>query len=176
LAPLACKTDKIDARVLATLSLRDLVPEIWAARPEHPARARAGPLPAAPRPRSRHAEEPHPRHVGRARPPVPGLWSAWRSSTTSICRSPRWPCSSSARAPITATSPCWSRLRGPPGSTPTPSPQRSATSHGSPRRPSCAASGLCPRVKQSGVVDARGPISKHGPKYLRWALLARFAW
>ena len=29
LAPLACKTDKIDARVLATLSTRDLVPEIW---------------------------------------------------------------------------------------------------------------------------------------------------
>ena len=29
LAPLACKTDKIDARVLATLSARDLVSEIW---------------------------------------------------------------------------------------------------------------------------------------------------
>src|SRR4051812_30267855 len=29
LAPLACKTDKIDARVLALLSHRDLVPEIW---------------------------------------------------------------------------------------------------------------------------------------------------
>jgi transposase len=29
LAPLACKTDKIDARVLATLSARDLVPQIW---------------------------------------------------------------------------------------------------------------------------------------------------
>src|SRR5207245_3510087 len=29
LAPLACKTDKIDARVLAVLSRRDLVPAIW---------------------------------------------------------------------------------------------------------------------------------------------------
>jgi transposase len=29
LAPLACKTDKIDSRVLATLSQRDLVPAIW---------------------------------------------------------------------------------------------------------------------------------------------------
>jgi transposase len=28
-APLACKTDKIDARVLAVLSQRDLVPAIW---------------------------------------------------------------------------------------------------------------------------------------------------
>jgi hypothetical protein len=29
LAPLACKTDRIDARVLARLSCRDLVPAIW---------------------------------------------------------------------------------------------------------------------------------------------------
>jgi transposase len=29
LAPLACKTDKIDAWVLAELARRDLVPEIW---------------------------------------------------------------------------------------------------------------------------------------------------
>ena len=34
----------------------------------------------------------------------------------------------------------------------------------------CGYTGLCPRVRQSGGVDARGPISKHGPKYLRWAL------
>jgi transposase len=34
----------------------------------------------------------------------------------------------------------------------------------------CGYTGLCPRVKQSGASDARGPISKHGPKYLRWAL------
>jgi hypothetical protein len=29
LAPLACKTDRIDAQVLAVLSLRDLLPAIW---------------------------------------------------------------------------------------------------------------------------------------------------
>src|SRR4051794_11544205 len=34
LAPLACKTDKIYARVLATLSARDLVPEIWLPDPQ----------------------------------------------------------------------------------------------------------------------------------------------
>ena len=33
LAPLACKTDKIDSRVLATLSQRDLVPAIWLPTP-----------------------------------------------------------------------------------------------------------------------------------------------
>ena len=31
--------------------------------------------------------------------------------------------------------------------------------------------GLCPRVVQSGDKDRRGPLSKHGPTYLRWALL-----
>jgi transposase len=34
----------------------------------------------------------------------------------------------------------------------------------------CGYTGLCPRVIQSGATDRRGPISKHGPKYLRWAL------
>ena len=31
--------------------------------------------------------------------------------------------------------------------------------------------GLCPRVSQSGEIDRRGPLSKHGPKYLRWGLM-----
>ena len=31
--------------------------------------------------------------------------------------------------------------------------------------------GLCPRVDQSGEKDRRGPLTKHGPTYLRWALL-----
>jgi transposase len=32
-------------------------------------------------------------------------------------------------------------------------------------------SGLCPRVIQSGDKDRRGPITKQGSRYLRWALL-----
>ena len=31
--------------------------------------------------------------------------------------------------------------------------------------------GLCPRVNQSGDKDRRGSLTKHGPTYLRWALL-----
>jgi len=31
--------------------------------------------------------------------------------------------------------------------------------------------GLCPRVYQSGERDLRGPLTKQGPKYLRWALV-----
>jgi transposase len=31
--------------------------------------------------------------------------------------------------------------------------------------------GLFPRVNQSGDKDRRGPLTKHGPTYLRWAML-----
>jgi transposase len=31
--------------------------------------------------------------------------------------------------------------------------------------------GLCRRVYQSGESDRRGPLSKQGPRYLRWALI-----
>jgi transposase len=31
--------------------------------------------------------------------------------------------------------------------------------------------GLCPRVYQSGASDRRGSLSKQGPRYLRWALI-----
>jgi transposase len=41
LAPLACKTDRIDAWVLAELSRRDLVPAIWLPDPLARASARA---------------------------------------------------------------------------------------------------------------------------------------
>lgn len=35
----------------------------------------------------------------------------------------------------------------------------------------CGFSGLCPVVRQSGRRDVRGPLAKTGPKYLRWALI-----
>jgi transposase len=35
----------------------------------------------------------------------------------------------------------------------------------------CGYPGLCPRVYQSGESDRRGPLSKRGPRYLRWALI-----
>jgi transposase len=31
--------------------------------------------------------------------------------------------------------------------------------------------GLCPKVRQSGSMDRRGPRAKTGPRYLRWALM-----
>ena len=72
IAPLAAKTDKIDARVLAELARRDLVPEIWLPRSERPGRARAGPLPTPPRPPPDRAEEPDPRDPDDLRPPGAG--------------------------------------------------------------------------------------------------------
>jgi transposase len=35
----------------------------------------------------------------------------------------------------------------------------------------CGYTGLCPRVYQSGNTDRRGPLTHAGPKYLRWALI-----
>jgi transposase len=73
LAPLACKTDKIDAHVLAVLSHRDLVPAIWLPDPDDPARTRARPLSAALGSPPHHAQEPHPRDADHLRASVPGL-------------------------------------------------------------------------------------------------------
>lgn len=35
----------------------------------------------------------------------------------------------------------------------------------------CGFTGLCPRVFQSGASDRRGALARNGPKYLRWALI-----
>ena len=72
LAPLAAKTDRIDAWVLAELARRDLVPAIRAAGSREPGRAGAGEVPAPPRPPPDGPQEPDPRHPHRVRPPGPG--------------------------------------------------------------------------------------------------------
>ena len=113
LAPLACKTDKIDAKVLAVLSQRDLVPAIWLPDPtirreRELARFRL--------------------HLVRHRTTLKN-----RIHATLTCRSPTSRSSFDARAPTIATSRCWSPRPGSGGSTPIPSPQRSATSNASPR-------------------------------------------
>ena len=72
LAPLACKTDKIDARVLAVLSHRDLVPAIWLPDPRGQAGARAGPLSPAPGQAPLGAQEPYPLDPDQLRAALPG--------------------------------------------------------------------------------------------------------
>jgi hypothetical protein len=66
LAPLACKTYRIDARVLAVLSERELVPEIWL-----PDRAGAGALADASGQAPLDAQAPHPRDADHLRAPCP---------------------------------------------------------------------------------------------------------
>jgi hypothetical protein len=81
LAPLACKTDKIDARVLAGLSLRDLVPAIWLPPPGAAPRAGDLTVRAAPGQAWLDPEEPCSFDADRVRPsgpdgrPVRGRWT-----------------------------------------------------------------------------------------------------
>src|SRR5213076_1717429 len=67
------------------------------------------------------------------------------------------------------------RCKGQPPRTqcsPTRSPPSSATSTAFPTpRKLAGYTGLCPRVYQSGERDLRGPLTKQGPRYLRWALV-----
>jgi hypothetical protein len=58
-APLACKTDKVDARVLAELCRRDLVPELWVPPLRGPRVARAVAPADASGPDARVGDEPH---------------------------------------------------------------------------------------------------------------------
>jgi hypothetical protein len=69
-APLACKTDKIDARVHGCRRATSCPGSGCPIR--RSPRARAGALSAAPGRSPRDAEEPHPRHADRLRPPPPG--------------------------------------------------------------------------------------------------------
>jgi hypothetical protein len=63
IAPLAAKTDRIDARVLAELARLDLVPAIWLPDPRVRAELERARFPAPPlRPPDR-AQEPDPRHA-----------------------------------------------------------------------------------------------------------------
>ena len=110
---MACKTDKVDSRVLAELSFRDLVPAIWLPDPQL----------RRERERSRY---------------VPLLMSAPGVG---------WVVAYTIAAEIGDINRFCSPVK--------------LTGY----------TGLCPRVSQSGDMDRRGPLSKHGPKYLRWGLM-----
>jgi hypothetical protein len=72
LAPLACKTDKIDSRVLATLSQRDLVPAIWLPDPQIREERGAGPLSPPSGQAPLDAQAPHPLEPDQLRQALPG--------------------------------------------------------------------------------------------------------
>jgi transposase len=196
LAPLACKTDKTDSLVLATLSQRDLVPAIWLPDPavrevRELARFRMHLV----HHKSALKNRVHSTLINFGRPcPVTDLFGAegrrllakldvpepWRSNVGAsielidhledqidqINRRLRAGHADHPYVPLLLSVP---GIRWVLAFT-------IAAEIGEIERFSSPAklagyTGLCPRVVQSGERDRRGPLSKHGPTYLRWALL-----
>jgi hypothetical protein len=100
LAPLACKTDKIDAHVLAVLSQRDLVPAIWLSDPTI---RRERELLVAPGSPPQHAHEPHPRDADHVRP--------FRARSRTCSGTPAASCSIACNCPIRGVVPSMSASR-----------------------------------------------------------------
>jgi len=196
LAPLACKTDKIDSLVLAKLSQRDLVPAIWLPDPRvreerELARFRLHLV----KHKSALKNRVHSTLINFGKPcPVTDLFGVegrrllerlqvpepWRgnvaASVVLIGDLERQIAEANCRLKHGhADHPYIPLLMSAPGIgwvlaftiaaeigeiERFPSPEQLA-----------GYTGLCPRVNQSGEKDRRGPLTKHGPRYLRWALL-----
>jgi transposase len=196
LAPLACKTDRIDAWVLAELSRRDLVPAIWLpdfAQRQERERARWRLHLVKHRSMLKHRVHSALMSFGHACPvsdlfgrrgrellacldfPDPwrgdvlaaiGLIDDLDGQITAIERELRQLGAEHRYVSLLETVPgiAWvlgytiAAEIGDIERFPTPAKLAGYT-------------GLCPKVRQSGGMDRRGPLAKNGPKYLRWALL-----
>jgi transposase len=196
LAPLACKTDKIDSMVLAVLSHRDLVPAIWLPDPRvreerELARFRLHLV----KHKSALKNRIHSTLINFGRAcPVTDLFGAegrrllkrlevpepWRSNVTASVE-----LIDNLEGQIAdinrrlkeghADHPYIPLLMSVPGigwvlAFTIASEIGDIERFSSPEKLT-GYTGLCPRVNQSGEKDRRGPLTKHGPTYLRWALL-----
>ena len=196
LAPLACKTDRIDAWVLAELSRRELVPAIWlpdfAVRAE---RERARWRLHLVKHRSALKQRVHSSLMCFGHPcPVSDLFGAagrqllerlefpepWRSDVLAavaliddldrqidaIERDLRRLGADHRYVSLLQTVPGVAWVLGYTIAAEIGDITRFAT-------PTKLAgySGLCPKVRQSGAMDRRGHLAKNGPRYLRWALI-----
>jgi transposase len=196
LAPLACKTDRIDARVLAELGALDLVPEVWLPDP----RVRAERELARFRihlvkHRTMLKNRIHQTLIAHGVPcPVSDLFgvrgqrvldaaelpAVWRASTGASLRLIEQldqqidACERDLRhqnldhpyVPLLVSAPGIGPILG----------YTIASELGDIARFASPAklvgyTGLCPRVYQSGERDRRGRLAKNGPDYLRWALI-----
>jgi transposase len=196
LAPLACKTDKIDARVLAVLSHRDLVPAIWLPDPavraeREQARFRLHLV----KHRSMLKHRIHSTLICFGHPcPVSDLFgvagrrlldrlelpSPWRGTVDAslaliedlerqidqINRDLRAGGADHPYVPLLLSVPGIGWVLAFTIAAEIGEIERFATA-----KKLVGYTGLCPKVNQSGDTDRRGPLSKHGPKYLRWAML-----
>jgi transposase len=196
LAPLACKTDRIDAWVLAELSRRDLVPAIWlppmGVRAE---RERARWRMHLVKHRSMLKHRIHstlmtfgvPARVsdlfgvtGREALARLGLPEPWASDVSACLRlidildGEIDDCERDLRR-LGADHRYVPRLMTVPGIAWVLGYTIAAEIGDIARFPTATKlvgyTGLCPYVHQSGGKDHRGPVTKAGPKYLRWALI-----
>jgi transposase len=195
LAPLACKTDRIDAWVLAELSRRELVPAIWLPDPEvRGARERARFRLHLVRQRSRLKQRTHQTLMTHGRrPDVSDLFGRqgrellerlalpepWRSTVaasvrlidetereiSAIERELRTLGADHPYLPLLMSAPGVAWVLGYTIAAEIGEIERFA----SPTK-LVGYTGLRPRVYQSGDSDRRGHLAKNGPKYLRWAL------
>jgi transposase len=196
LAPLTCKTDRVDSRVLAVLSHRDLVPAIWLPDPRVRAeREQARFRLHLVKHKSMLKHRIHATMMTFGHPcPVSDLFGAegrelldrlqvpqpWRgtidaslylidyleSEIDQVERELRQTGADHPYVPLLLTVPGIGWVLA----------FTIASEIGDITRfPSakklCGYTGLCPMVRQSGEKDRRGPLSKQGPKYLRWAML-----
>jgi transposase len=196
LAPLACKTDRIDAWVLAELARRDLVPAIWLPTPAvraererarwrlHLVRHRVAlknrvhaTLLAFGRPwRTSDLFGPGGRAL-LARLGLPEPWAGTTAAAVALiddldaqiggCEQElRRLGADHAEVPLLMSAPGIAWVLG----------YTIAAELGdigrfpSPKK-LVGYTGLCPRVDQSGGRDHRGPAARNGPTYLRWALV-----
>ncbi len=196
LAPLACKTDRIDSKVLATLSHRDLVPSIWLPDPRvrqerELARFRLHLV----KHKSMLKNRIHSSLISFGKPcPVTDLFGVegrrlleqmeipepWRGDITASVE-----LIDHLERQIDQTN---KRLRAGHANHPYIPLLMSAPGIGwvlaftiageigeierfASAEKLTGYTGLCPRVNQSGDKDRRGPITKAGPTYLRWAML-----
>jgi transposase len=196
LAPLACKTDRIDAWVLAELSRRQLVPAIWLPDPAVRAeRERARFRLHLVRHRSSLKQRIHAVLLAHGKPcPLSDLFGVRGRELLQRLQLPE-PWAGTVAASLRLIDEldreigaCEAELRRlgaehryvpllltVPGIAWVLAYTIAAEIGDIHRYPSPAKlaghTGLCPRVYQSGGSDRRGPLAKNGPKYLRWALI-----
>jgi transposase len=196
LAPLACKTDKIDAWVLAELSRRDLVPAIWLPTPTVRAeRERARWRLHLVRHRTALKNRIHATLLAFGHPcPVSDLFGVGGRKLLARLELPEpWATDTAAALQLIdqldrdigeceralrrmgADHRYVSLLMTTPGvgwvlGYTIAAEIGDITRFASPTK-LAGYTGLCPRVYQSGGKDHRGPLARNGPKYLRWALI-----
>jgi transposase len=196
LAPLACKTDRIDAWVLAELARRELVPATWLPTPEVRAeRERARWRLHLVRRRVALKNRVHATLLAFGRPCATsdlfgvggrallarlGLPQPWAGTTAAAvaliddldaqvhgCEQElRRLGADHADVPLPMSAPAIAWVLG----YTIAAELGDVTRFASPKK-LVGYAGLCPRAYQSGGRDHRGPLARNGPTYLRWALV-----